>query len=339
MEKKRVDIERIRRYFNGDNKADFEYIRKIFTDQEYEDELEPFLRREWYELSEEKNQPDKNLDHILFKLNYDINNMRPERRIYSHKAFIWFSRIAAVLILPLLIYFTTHFTRSTIKPVYTELHAPAWSRIQFSLPDGTKGWLNSNSSLRYESDFKNNRNVTLNGEAYFDVERDKRKPFRVIASDVQVTVLGTRFNVESLDNSVEVTLEEGKLEYYNKDLDKTFSMLPNDCIFYDNATGLFKVDVVQTEKYVSWKDGKLVFRNDPLDIVAKRLARWYNIDVEIKGDISDQPALRATFVDENLEEVLRLLKLSLSIDYIIQKPEKLSGETYTKTKVIITPKK
>jgi ferric-dicitrate binding protein FerR (iron transport regulator) len=161
----------------------------------------------------------------------------------------------------------------------------------------------------------------------------------VHTSDVIVTVHGTKFNIESYedDKDVAVTLEEGKIDYYNISMNRLYSMKPNDYIWYNKESGKLKVDVVQPEKYNAWKDGKLVFRNDPLDIVAKRLGRWYNVEVEIIGNISNQPMLRATFVDEKLEEVLRFLKLSLPVDYTIMHGEK-AGDTLQKTKVVISSK-
>jgi ferric-dicitrate binding protein FerR (iron transport regulator) len=303
--------------------------------------LEHYLRRQWHEIASENDSPDKRFNHILYKLNFDINTRKAEHRAKTVKLVTLFSRIAAVLILPLLIYSAIHFYNSLkSKESWIVINAPAWSRVQFSLPDGTEGWLNSNSNLKYNAEFANDREVVLKGEAFFDVESDKKRPFRVNTADVLITVLGTKFNIESYgdENTVEVTLAEGKLDYYNKGMNRLYSMKPNDYIFYDKATGVFKVDAVQPEKYTAWKDGKLVFRNDPLDVVARRLGRWYNIDVEIKGDISSQPMLRATFVDEKLEEVLRLLKLSLSIDYTVHKPQKITDGTYTRTRVIITTK-
>jgi ferric-dicitrate binding protein FerR (iron transport regulator) len=98
----------------------------------------------------------------------------------------------------------------------------------------------------------------------------------------------------------------------------------------------FITEVVQPQKYLSWTEGKLVFRNDPLDVVARRLERWYNIDVEVKGNITEDLRLRATFIGEGLEEVLGLLKRSLPINYIIQNGDLRPDESYSKKKVIIT---
>ncbi len=335
-----IDKERLEQYFKGmfDDK---DYLQKLFCDKGKEDELEHLLRKQWYELLSMKELPDKKLDHILHKINYDINVGAGRSEDVKRKIVKWFTRIAAVLIIPVIIYSVIRLHRySEILPSRVEIVAPAWSRVQFSLPDGTQGWLNSQSSLNYNSGFNAHREVVLHGEAFFDVVENPAKPFRVKTHDVIVTVLGTKFNVEAYDNenSVGVVLEEGKLRYYNKDINKTFSIEPNEYIIYDKSARRCRTEVVQAEKYIGWKEGKLIFRNDPLDVVAKRLERWYNIEVQVVGSITNQPILRATFVDEDLEEVLNLLKLSLPIDYVIQYPEKLTGDIYAKRKVTITSK-
>lgn len=221
-----------------------------------------------------------------------------------------------------------------------EIKAPAWTRARFVLPDGTTGWLNSNSSLSYNLNFKTDRKVTLNGEAYFDVFHDKNRPFRVNTDDIEVDVLGTRFNIASYENenNIEIVLEEGKVELTGKDLKSSLTMKPNELTTFDKTRKNFSTELVETKKYMSWTEGKLIFRNDPIDVIARRLERWYNVEIEIKGNVVRDPRLRATFIDENLEEVLELLKSSLPIDYEIKDRNLMADEAYARKKVIITIK-
>jgi ferric-dicitrate binding protein FerR (iron transport regulator) len=207
------------------------------------------------------------------------------------------------------------------------------------LPDGTTGWLNGNSSVKYNGNFITNRQVTLTGEAFFDVFKDKRSPFRVSTNEINVEVLGTRFNIASYEDeeNVEVVLEEGKLVFNSKEMNKSFTMSPNDLLIYDKSSGNISTEEVQPRKYLSWTEGKLVFRNDPLDVIARRLGRWYNVDVEVDGIFPNDLRLRATFIDEGLEEVLALLKRSLAVDCKIENGNINPDETYGRKKVIITP--
>jgi ferric-dicitrate binding protein FerR (iron transport regulator) len=134
-----------------------------------------------------------------------------------------------------------------------------------------------------------------------------------------------------------VVLEEGKLLFNNREMNKSFTMNPNDLLIYDKPGKDFSTEVVQPHKYMSWTEGKLVFRNDPLDVIARRLERWYNIDVEVDFISSEDLRLRATFIDENLEQVLNLLKRSLHVSYKIENGYIQTDGVFRKTKVIISP--
>ena len=152
--------------------------------------------------------------------------------------------------------------------------------------------------------------------------------------------MGTRFNIASYENErqVEVVLEEGKLVFTDKDFDREYTMKPNDLVIYDKALKIFSTEEVQPAKYLSWTEGKLVFRNDPLDVIARRMERWYNIDVEVNVRLEEDLRLRATFIDDNLEEVLELLKRSLPIDYKILNGNLKPDEIHAKKKVILLPR-
>jgi ferric-dicitrate binding protein FerR (iron transport regulator) len=134
-----------------------------------------------------------------------------------------------------------------------------------------------------------------------------------------------------------VVLEEGKLVFNNKEMKSSYTMNPNDLIVYNKTQKDFSTEVVQPNKYLSWTEGKLIFRNDPLDVIARRLERWYNIDVEINVSLTEDLRLRATFIDENLEQVLNLLNRSLHVSYKIENGYIQTDGVFRKTKVIISP--
>jgi len=344
MGEKYFDSEKINGFFNGKySDKDITYVNKVFCDNDKEKELKCLLSRQFNELLPEEDLDSKDLDHILYRIHYDINNRLSVPKIWSFDNIIkWTLRLAGVIILPLVILLglQTYKESSLKKQTWVEIKAPAWTRAQFSLPDGTTGWLNSNSSVKYNGNFNTHRQVTLNGEAFFDVFKDKKRPFVVNTKEVNVTVLGTRFNIASYENenNVEVVLEEGKLVFNNKEMKSSCTMNPNDLVVYNKTQKYFSTEVVQPNKYLSWTEGKLVFRNDPLDVIARRLERWYNIDVEVNGGVDKDLRLRATFIDESLEEVLDLLKRSLPIVYRIEDRNLLPNGIYPKKKVIIEPR-
>jgi transmembrane sensor len=342
MEEILFDGEKIDSFFKGDfSEKDKLYIDKIFCDENIEDELKHHLLRQFYELLPEDGLENKNLDHILYKIHYDINTRLPvHEKSRLDSVTNWVLRVACMIILPLLVYIGVHtYKENTIrKEAWVEITAPAWSRVQFFLPDGTTGWLNSKSSIKYNGNFINDRTVNLKGEAFFDVFKDKKRPFLVCTDEVNLKVLGTRFNIASYEDeqNVEVVLDEGKLVFIGNGMNKSYTMSPNDLITYDRTKKDFSTQVIDPQKYLSWIEGKLVFRNDPLDVIARRLARWYNIDVEIEGCSKADLRLRATFVDEDLDEVLDLLKRSLSINYRIENGDVKADGIYVKKKLIIT---
>jgi ferric-dicitrate binding protein FerR (iron transport regulator) len=344
MERIGLNQEKIQRYFNGSYSAEDEsYVKEVFGDKHIEKELNGVLSEQFNELLPEVDLDVNNLDQILCRIHYEINTQLPDRNVWTLDNVIkWTLRIAGVLMLPLVIFIAINtFNRSyMIKEAWVEIKAPAWTKAQFSLPDGTTGWLNSNSSVKYNRNFTSDRIITLEGEAFFDVAEDKRRPFKVNTKDINVEVLGTRFNIASYENekNIEVVLEEGKLLFNDTDRGKSLIMNPNELLVYDKNLLDFSTQVIQPQKYISWTEGKLVFRNDPIDEIAKRLERWYNIDVEVVGSSNEDLRLRATFINEGLEEVLDLLKRSLPIDYNIKNGELKPDEIYAKKKVIITLK-
>ena len=336
------DSEKVKRYFKGEyTDEDASYVDEVFCDNNREKELKRFLSKQFNELLPEDDMDKKDLDHILYRIHYNINNRLSDQKTLSFGNLIkWTFRIAGIIMLPIVILIGIQMYKETNlkKETWVEIKSPSWIRSQFSLPDGTKGWLNNNSSIRYHGNFSKNRQVSLTGEAFFDVFKDNKRPFTVDANEVNVRVLGTRFNIASYENerNVEIVLVEGKLIISDKKMNNIYTLNPKDLVVYDKINNSLFTKVVEPQVYSSWTEGKLVFRNDPLEVIAKKLERWYNVDVEVKDPIDIDPRLRATFVDESLEDILNLLRLSLPIDFRIENQRLNPNGVYSKKKVILT---
>jgi transmembrane sensor len=261
----------------------------------------------------------------------------------------YWKKIAAVLLIPLLfgnlLYFVIRANShiATQEPIYNELFAVFGTRSAIKLSDGTSVWLNSGSSIKYPEKFiGNRRTVFLKGEAYFEVESDLKKPFIVETSLLRVKATGTKFNVlgYASADAEEVTLVSGKVEVSltdDKKILKSYKLDMNQHFSFNKASGTNSIVVEDTYKYISWKDGKLVFRNEPLELVVKKISQVFNIDIEIKGDEILNYHYRATFQDESLAEILKLLKMSSPIDYIEVKRDPLPDGSFPRKKVIIFP--
>jgi transmembrane sensor len=261
---------------------------------------------------------------------------------------IW-QRIAAVLILPLvigtilLIYFNYSRKSNSDQIVYNEVYAVYGTRSAIRLADSTLVWLNSGSSLRYPNKFQTGkREIFLKGEAYFEVKSDLSNPFIVTTSDLHVEATGTKFNVFNYDSESisEVTLVSGKVKvtgYDQKNSKLISDMDPGQHLEYDRNTGVKDIVNEDTYKYTAWIDGKLIFRNEPLDKVLKKIALLFNVDIELHGELLQNYRYRATFENESLDEILKLLKLSSPINYKEIRRELSSDGSFPKRKVIIFP--
>ena len=228
-------------------------------------------------------------------------------------------RYAAFLTIPLLlsslILGYLYWGATDTEEKYAEVMAATGSVIRYELPDHSVVWLNSGSTLRYPTVFKkDNRNVELKGEAYFEVESDKEHPFIVKTKQLTVEATGTAFNVNAYapDHVAAVTLVKGKVAV-TLDQKKTISLSPGEKIDYNLATSLYNVNKTNTYKWCSWKDGILIFRDDPLEYVFKRLGQTYNVEFILKDAELGKYSYKATFEGESLNEILHLLEMSAPI--------------------------
>jgi len=225
-----------------------------------------------------------------------------------------------------------------------EVVAPPNSRTQFELSDGTVVWLNQGSKLTYPHHFVGStRSVQLDGEAYFEVATNKEIPFVVQAGNLAVKAVGTSFNVKSFreDLKFETSLESGKVIILNgskDDAKEVCEMIPGEHFVFDENTNKYSLHEEDLTAYVSWKEGKLVFRENPLDEVVERLSRWYNVKIQLEDPGLEYLTFTATFVDEPLEQVLEMMESIAPISYTIIARSKKSDGTFTEKKVLIHKK-
>lgn len=282
----------------------------------------------------------------LKSVNRKIENEKALTRFIIH-----FRRIAAILILPLILYslFATHGMLKFNSLVNKNI---AWQTIQtqsgmhgaIDLPDGSRVTLNSNSELKYPVNFSGKtREVKLIGEAYFDIKKDTKHPFLVKTGGMNVEVLGTTFNVSNYNNAPqEVVLVSGIVRLFtdNRDQKKSFHILkPGQRAIFNKSQKMLSINNVEVDKYISWKDGYIIFRDDPMQVVVQKLERWFNVDIIVEDlDLLDYP-ITAKFHDETLTQVFTLLKLSSNIEYVINETEKNNNGEYTKTRIYVKKKK
>ncbi|MEX1239356.1 MAG: FecR domain-containing protein [Cyclobacteriaceae bacterium] len=264
---------------------------------------------------------------------------------------LYWKNVAAIILIPVLLgyvpflMFRSGALFTSPKPIYSEAHAAFGSRTHLRLPDGSLVWLNSGSSVKFPDRFvEDERVVYLTGEAYFEIVSNPSMPFHVQTSSLDVKVTGTAFNVSDYrtDTCTTVTLVSGEVfvnEITNGSRRKLLAQLhPNQHLIFGKRDKTVQLSNDNAYEYVAWKDGKLVFRNKPLSFVVKKIGQVFNVDIVLQGSQQFQDyRYRATFQDESLTEILKLLKISSPLDFTEVKRSPLADGSFPKKKIIIFP--
>lgn len=305
----------------------------------------------WNEFSE-INEKEDSMDKILDKLHHRIriSSKEKHRSQFKNKRLIQFIiRTAAVLFIPLMIYSAfltskvadTHINE-TDRVILQTIKVPAGILTDFILPDGSHVWLNSGSVFIYPSSFQGTlRQVELTGEGYFDIAEDPDRPFIVKAGILNIEVKGTKFDVINYpgDRQIEVILESGKVNLFTgnyKDDNLIALMKPGERATYDPSNKITSIHKVDMDKYTGWKNGILIFRDDPMNEVTRKLSRRFNVVIELQSPDLKEYVYTATFMNESLPQILDLLKLSAPIKYTVIDQKQLDDKSYSKPKIIIT---
>ncbi len=201
------------------------------------------------------------------------------------------------------------------------LSVPKGCDFSLTLADGTVIRLNADSRLQYPSEFSgNSRIVYLEGEAFFNVAKDKTKPFIVKTKKLDVEVTGTSFNVMAYpsEDSIRTTLVQGGVNILTKD-GRVCKLLAGEQCVVDTASGKFVVNQVNVASFVSWIDGQFFFDNESMESLMRKIARWYDVDVifeneELKSELFYGIITRS----DEITEVLDILVLTKTMHYEIK---------------------
>lgn len=265
----------------------------------------------------------------------------------------WLPRMAAIFLLGAVISaaitYTIFNTRNS-ELIYQEINTPAGAKSIITLPDGSSVWLNAGSSIRYSNQFgKKQREIFLTGEAFFDVAKNKRKPFVVQASDLSIKAYGTTFNVKSYpdENTVETTLIEGSIgikrnSLKGKNTDEVI-LQPNQRVVYYKPSKQNKIaeqpaeeiaqsvpDKRETQKltymiskgidplpFTSWKDGTLFIDSETLNNLAIKLERKYDVKIQFENETLKALKFTGSLENETVEQVIEAIGVAANIDYTI----------------------
>ncbi len=296
-----------------------EFIQKAENNQAIGEQM----KRVWTRFSYVKD--DLNNSELLDRIHHQIALAESRQNQKKLKTYRMGLQVAAVLIVGLIVTSIWNFGRqqSASCPIFMqEISTPLASRTSFLLPDGSKVWLNAASVISFPSSFdSHSRTVKLSGEAFFDVKKDK-VPFKVETSGFTVNVLGTAFNVMAYQGEqASVTLERGRVEL-KRDKSTLGTLLPGQQASFSSDQDDVKIQQVDPSLISAWKENRLIFQEEPLEILAKRLERWYNLKITIEDKTLNRLKVTGKIELESFSEVLDLMELTLPINYRYNKDER-----------------
>lgn len=276
----------------------------------------------------------ENIDSV--KLFTKIEARIKEKQKSKKKYFLLGLRNAAAifflgLILPVIYYSTLISSKEKRQVVYLKESLSSEKVKKVTLADGTDVWLMSGSTINYPFSFAGNetRNVEVKGEAFFNVAKDPKHPFIVKLGEVGLKVIGTSFNVINYgdEDQIQIVLKTGKIDLFKGDYNSNKQFVhvnTGQLATYEKNESKFSIKETDTNKFTSWTEGILLFHDDPLDEVLKKLGRWYNVVIEIDDPSVSHFPFTATIKNENLDQIIDLLQYSTPFKY---SKLKISGET------------
>lgn len=201
------------------------------------------------------------------------------------------------------------------KVQYNTIATPNGCKYKITLPDGSLVWLNSGSSLKFPVVFAGTQRVVqLTGEAYFEVTKNKRKPFKVLANNTEVRVLGTHFNVHAFNGeAVKTTLLEGSVKISGNGQSKM--IVPGQQASVELASATIRIHNIDVTESVAWKNDLFVFDSEGIESIMKEVARWYNVEVEYKDVIPQTHISGSISRKNNISQILNMLELTGGVHF------------------------
>lgn len=300
------------KYFQGKcSKEEYLQILEFIKNRKNDLFLDGLLLSKWKEIKQQEIQiePDSK---VLNSIHHNIaleESGRYVRIIRNYRIALSIAAMFVVAFIAGMLYYSDSFTPEITMQTYS---TPYGGKMEIELPDGSQVWLNGGSELTFPNRFADTRTVKLSGEAFFDVET-KPESFVVESPYGNIKVHGTEFNVKAYEEGdFAATLEEGSVSFASPSGSEV-TLKPGEQVFLDNNK--YKLKTVETELYTSWKDGRLIFHDEPLEKMISRLERWYNVKIELSDKSVKDLKFNGTIEMESFSEVLELIKVTTPINY------------------------
>lgn len=256
----------------------------------------------------------------------------------NRSVFLRFIQMTAAIILPLFLVWQYVLVPQIEKNNPVTVSSSQYGISKVILSDGSEVWLNASSKITYPQEFKRkSRWVELDGEAYFKVKADKKRPFNVsVNNNMVVSAYGTEFNVNGFTNSdnYNVILTNGSVEVSLPAADKSTHLQPRQQAHIKTATNEIYINEADVYLQTAWKDGKIIFNREKFRSIANRLSQRFDVIFVFADKTIEEQQYTGTFTTESVTEILDLLKQSAPIDYTVKYSD--SGSTFGDRKRIIT---
>lgn len=258
-------------------------------------------------------------------------NLTNINQTQGKQKFIYYSfagRIAAAIVVLLLVGVSFYYIGRNTQTVnretaYYETVVPLGSKTKVMLPDESIVWINAGSTLKYcDNTATNQREVILEGEAYFEVTRDSLKPFVIKSGNLDIKVIGTNFNVRAYSDEeiIDVALISGKVDIFSDNTiseNNNVTLAPNQMLSYNKKTDDMQVSAVYSQDYCTWKDGYLKFTEQSFMRIAKDLERKYNVRIETKSNLLKKEFFSGSFSDDQtLNDIFREIDVDKKYKWI-----------------------
>lgn len=278
---------------------------------------------------------DEQIDKIYNLIQSQIHEQKKRNRSLSvDKISRFFTRAAAILLIPVSLFAVYNYlSRPSVQldkiavlaenpnhaVARVEYFSPPGARTRIYLPDSSEVWLNGKSKLTVSNQYGiSSRDVDLLGEAFFSVQKDASKPFNVHTPDATLQVLGTTFNVSAYEEDlcVETTLVSGEVNLIYSNANKTsrVKINPSEKVSLSRAEKKITTEIVDTEVYQSWKNGKIILRNHSLKQVVSILEKWFNVTISYDVNLEEYK-FTATLDNKSLDQILMFISYSSPIHY------------------------
>lgn len=289
--------------------------KKLFND----------LQKEWSNLELKSSSTDR--IRVLSKVKERIKSEEKEVLVRKIAFNSWYRRAASIVVviaLSTLMWYQIQEPFSTLNTLGYEVeNCDAGDQKEVLLADGSHIFLNGDSRVKYKKELAGSlRNITLQGEAFFDIERDEQKPFVVYLNDAEVKVLGTSFNIKAYpeDEKVETSVLTGKVVFNHvhgilKKKRENMFLIPGQKGIINHDSNSFDQLQVDNELDIAWMKRKLHFINTPLSEITKSLYRMYGVKFKLTDGSLKDLKITASFENEKLEEVIKILEMTSEFSY------------------------